>query len=163
MPTLGERIKHLREIKGLSQKELSLQTNLTVVQLSRYETNHRKPDPDALGRLVNFWEQPLIILLDLPKNLIPMSSPQIWMNIFCFICNTPYMEPSSENIFMPRISSRMKPGSFLNLLASNHEQLNLIIPNKKMTLEKSQPMGSTLGEIRHYEETYYDFGTNRIT
>lgn len=53
MPTLGERIKYLRELKGFSQKDLSQKTNLTVVQLSRYETNHRKPDPDALGRLVD--------------------------------------------------------------------------------------------------------------
>lgn len=28
MPTLGERIKHLREIKGLSQKECSLQVRV---------------------------------------------------------------------------------------------------------------------------------------
>ncbi|MEK4665634.1 helix-turn-helix transcriptional regulator [Priestia sp. FSL H7-0729] len=71
MPTLGERIKHLREIKGLSQKELSLQTNLTVVQLSRYETNHRKPDPDALGRLVNFLGTTADYLIGLTKKPYP--------------------------------------------------------------------------------------------
>ncbi|NMI05120.1 helix-turn-helix transcriptional regulator [Paenibacillus sp. SZ31] len=135
MPTLGERIKHLREIKGLSQKECSLQTNLTVVQLSRYETNHRKPDPDALGRLVSVLGTTADYLIGLTKKPFPMS-PQIRMNIFILTCNILYMEPSSENIFMLRVSSRMKPGSSLSLLASNHGQLSLIIPNKMMTLEK---------------------------
>jgi transcriptional regulator with XRE-family HTH domain len=77
MPTLGERIKYLRELQGLSQKDLSQKTNLTVVQLSRYETNHRKPDPDALGRLVDVLGTSADYLigitqkpfLDLTKNL----------------------------------------------------------------------------------------------
>lgn len=75
MPTLGERIKHLREIKGLSQKECSLQTNLTVVQLSRYETNHRKPDPDALGRLVSVLGTTADYLIGLTTNPFPDVTP----------------------------------------------------------------------------------------
>jgi transcriptional regulator with XRE-family HTH domain len=53
MQNLGDRIKYLREKKNLIQKELAVKSGLTIVQLSRYETNDRKPDPDTLKRLVD--------------------------------------------------------------------------------------------------------------
>ncbi|WP_430023438.1 helix-turn-helix domain-containing protein [Paenibacillus sp. MABNR03] len=73
MPTLGERIKQLREMKGYSQKELSERTNLTIVQLSRYETNHRKPDPEALCRLANNLGTSADYLIGLSSE--PLQSP----------------------------------------------------------------------------------------
>ncbi|WP_145325583.1 helix-turn-helix domain-containing protein [Paenibacillus xylanexedens] len=77
MPTLGERMKYLRELMGLSQKELSRLTDLTVVQLSRYETNHRKPDPDALGRLVNVLGTTADYLIGLTKSPFSDVSPDL--------------------------------------------------------------------------------------
>ncbi|QOS76629.1 helix-turn-helix transcriptional regulator [Paenibacillus sp. JNUCC31] len=77
MPTLGERIKHLRELKGFSQKELSEKTNLTIVQLSRYENNHRKPDPDALCRLVNVLGTSADYLIGLTSNPIQSLNEQM--------------------------------------------------------------------------------------
>ncbi|SDE83002.1 Transcriptional regulator, contains XRE-family HTH domain [Fontibacillus panacisegetis] len=53
MGTLGDRIKTLREQKNLNQKDLAAMASLTVVQLSRYETNDRKPDPESLRRIVD--------------------------------------------------------------------------------------------------------------
>lgn len=53
MQNLGDRIKYLREKKNLVQKELAEKAGLTIVQLSRYETNDRKPDPDSLKRLAD--------------------------------------------------------------------------------------------------------------
>lgn len=53
MPTLGDRIKTLREQKQLTQKDLATTAGLTIVQLSRYETNDRKPDPESLRRIVD--------------------------------------------------------------------------------------------------------------
>ncbi|RED34709.1 helix-turn-helix domain-containing protein [Paenibacillus sp. VMFN-D1] len=56
MQNLGDRIKYLRERKKLVQKELAEKAGLTIVQLSRYETNDRKPDPDTLKRLADILE-----------------------------------------------------------------------------------------------------------
>lgn len=56
MINLGDRIKKLRERKKLTQKDLSKVTGLTVVQISRYENNERKPDPEALNSLVDALE-----------------------------------------------------------------------------------------------------------
>ncbi|WP_340402038.1 helix-turn-helix transcriptional regulator [Paenibacillus sp. FSL H8-0079] len=55
--------------------EQPLQTNLTVVQLSRYETNHRKPDPDALGRLVSVLGTTADYLIGLTKKPFPDVTP----------------------------------------------------------------------------------------
>ncbi|WP_135546937.1 helix-turn-helix domain-containing protein [Paenibacillus cymbidii] len=56
MSQLGERIRQLRERKQMTQKELASESKLTIVQLSRYETNHRKPDPDALSKIADALE-----------------------------------------------------------------------------------------------------------
>jgi len=53
MMELGDRIKYLREKLNWTQQQLCEKTGLTKVQLSRYETNDRKPDPDALKRIVD--------------------------------------------------------------------------------------------------------------
>ena len=56
MSTLGDRIKYLREKKNITQKNLAVECGLTVVQLSRYETNDRKPDPESLRRLADAFD-----------------------------------------------------------------------------------------------------------
>lgn len=53
METLGDRIKYVREKKNMTQKDLATKADLTIVQLSRYETNDRKPDPESLRRIVD--------------------------------------------------------------------------------------------------------------
>lgn len=51
MESMGERIKRLREKKGLTQKELSKIIGVTVPSLSRYENNLRKLSPETIGQL----------------------------------------------------------------------------------------------------------------
>ncbi|WP_019420145.1 helix-turn-helix domain-containing protein [Paenibacillus sp. OSY-SE] len=53
MSNLGDRIKNLREKQNITQKELAKKSQLTIVQLSRYETNDRKPDPDSLRKIAD--------------------------------------------------------------------------------------------------------------
>ncbi len=53
MQSLGDRIKILREKKSLTQKDLATMAGLTIAQLSRYETNDRKPDPESLRSIVD--------------------------------------------------------------------------------------------------------------
>jgi transcriptional regulator with XRE-family HTH domain len=52
---IGARIKYLREENNLSQKQLAHHLNITNVQLSRYETGHRSPDPEMILRIANFF------------------------------------------------------------------------------------------------------------
>ncbi|WP_063478990.1 helix-turn-helix domain-containing protein [Paenibacillus glucanolyticus] len=76
MKTLGDRIKYLREKKEITQKELATKTGLTVVQLSRYETNDRKPDPEALKQIADVLDTNGDYLLGRTND----SSPKITAN-----------------------------------------------------------------------------------
>lgn len=51
MESMGDRIKRLREKKGMTQKELAAAVNITEASLSRYENNLRDPRPEILARL----------------------------------------------------------------------------------------------------------------
>ena len=52
----GDRIKKLREEKGLSREEMSNQLNISYSALSKYETNKRFPDKNTLIELANFFD-----------------------------------------------------------------------------------------------------------
>ncbi|MEK3747910.1 helix-turn-helix transcriptional regulator [Paenibacillus sp. FSL E2-8871] len=73
MKTLGDRIKYLREKKNIKQKELATKCGLTIVQLSRYETNDRKPDPETLRRLIDVLETNGDYLLGLTNDPSPLE------------------------------------------------------------------------------------------
>ncbi len=52
---LGDRLKKLREEKGLSQIELARALNISNVMLSRYEKNKRSPDYETLNKLADYY------------------------------------------------------------------------------------------------------------
>ncbi len=52
---LGERIKKLRESKGLTQKELANQLGLTDGAIGFYEVGKRNPPLDTLNKLADFF------------------------------------------------------------------------------------------------------------
>ncbi|RYM06179.1 XRE family transcriptional regulator [Sporolactobacillus sp. THM7-7] len=51
---LGSRIRFLREERHLSQLEMAKELNISNVQLSRYESGARKPDPETIVRIADF-------------------------------------------------------------------------------------------------------------
>jgi len=53
--SLGERIRHLRDRQNLSQKQLAIQLNISNVQLSRYESGDRTPDPEIIVHIACFF------------------------------------------------------------------------------------------------------------
>jgi transcriptional regulator with XRE-family HTH domain len=71
--TLGQRIRYLREEKNLSQVEMAAQLNISNVQLNRYETGARKPDPETLVRIADFLNVSTDYLLG--RSLSIMEAP----------------------------------------------------------------------------------------
>lgn len=63
MSVLGDRIKHLREQASLSQKRLAEALGISNVQLSRYETGDRKPDPDTIRQIADYFDVSVDYLL----------------------------------------------------------------------------------------------------
>ncbi|GGB61324.1 HTH-type transcriptional regulator Xre [Lentibacillus populi] len=86
MNILGNRIKYLREKKDYSQKQVADALGISNVQLSRYESGDRKPDPDTIRMLADFYEVTTDYLLghetndnklDYYKNKIAKEFPDI--------------------------------------------------------------------------------------
>lgn len=66
---LGSRIKYLRERQNYSQKQLAAELDITNVQLSRYETGSRKPDPGTIARIAAFFHVSADFLLGLASTV----------------------------------------------------------------------------------------------
>jgi SOS-response transcriptional repressor LexA len=66
--TLGERLRILRETKGLKQNEAALLLDINNVNLNRYETDKHEPDFNTLARLASFYSVSSDYLLGLTDN-----------------------------------------------------------------------------------------------
>jgi len=51
MPTIGERLKELRDSAGMTQEQLAELLGTTGVAISRYEGNKRKPGCDVITKI----------------------------------------------------------------------------------------------------------------
>lgn len=60
---IGENIKKFRNIKGMTQKELAKELNVTPVTIQNYENNRRKPDFQVLDELADILGCKLFDLL----------------------------------------------------------------------------------------------------
>lgn len=54
--TLGEHLKELRELAGISQQELSFQTKISQQAISLWERNERVPNLQACIALANYYK-----------------------------------------------------------------------------------------------------------
>ena len=62
--TLGEKIKYLREEKGVTQQKLADELNLNRVTVTGYEINRRIPDIYTLKKIANYLEVTVDYLLE---------------------------------------------------------------------------------------------------
>ena len=53
---IGENIKNLRERKGLTQKELATNLNISASAIGMYEQGRRIPDVETLQQFSNFFQ-----------------------------------------------------------------------------------------------------------
>ncbi|WP_105617505.1 helix-turn-helix domain-containing protein [Vallitalea okinawensis] len=58
------RLKQLRESKGISQAELATMLNITQQAISAYENHKRQPDIDTLKKLSKFFEVDIDYILN---------------------------------------------------------------------------------------------------
>lgn len=73
---VGERIRILRERKGLSQKHLAYKLDMPNQSLSNYERGYRLPPPDALKKIADFFEVSVDYLLGRESFLYHANSPR---------------------------------------------------------------------------------------
>jgi transcriptional regulator with XRE-family HTH domain len=53
---LGKRLKHLREVKGLSQTATAAKLGINRGTYAHYEIDKRRPDYETLIRIADFYE-----------------------------------------------------------------------------------------------------------
>lgn len=71
---LGNRIKELRKKRGLTQKQLAQKFNVSEQAIAGYEQNARRPNPDMLKDLANFFEVSVDYLLGNDDTSISLSN-----------------------------------------------------------------------------------------
>ena len=54
--SLGSRLRERRELKGKTQNEVADDLGISNVRLSRYESDERKPDPELLAKLADYYD-----------------------------------------------------------------------------------------------------------
>lgn len=59
----GERIKQIRESKGISRKQLADKLGVTEMSVGRYENNQREPKHDVLIKIAEILEVPVTLLI----------------------------------------------------------------------------------------------------
>ena len=65
---LGQRLKHLREERNLSQEEIALEINVDKSFIGRIERAKRKPSLETVFLLAKFFGMSISELLDLKEN-----------------------------------------------------------------------------------------------
>jgi transcriptional regulator with XRE-family HTH domain len=53
---IGDKLKKIRKINGLSQASLSEKINVHVTNIARYETNKQTPTIDILKKIADFYD-----------------------------------------------------------------------------------------------------------
>jgi transcriptional regulator with XRE-family HTH domain len=80
MNHLGERLKSLREKKNKSQLRVAKDLGLSNVQLSRYESGDRKPDPEVIAAFADYYEVTTDYLLGRTDKLISVAGNEVELN-----------------------------------------------------------------------------------
>lgn len=66
--SLGTRLRERRERLGKTQLTAARELGISNVQLSRYESDDRKPEPDMLGRFAEYYKTTADYLLGLTND-----------------------------------------------------------------------------------------------
>ena len=62
---IGKTLKYLRNIKGITQEQLSIELSIPRSNLGRYETDYSQPDYDTLIKFAKFFDVTTDCLLGL--------------------------------------------------------------------------------------------------
>ncbi|WP_342045956.1 helix-turn-helix domain-containing protein [Bacillus sp. OTU530] len=73
MDVLADRIKSIRERHNYSQKRVAEALGISNVQLSRYESGDRKPEPETIKKIADFFDVSVDYLLG--RINVPNTSP----------------------------------------------------------------------------------------
>jgi len=74
MNLLGENIKKLRELRGVTQAELARYVGVGKTTISNYETGYSTPDTEILTKIADFFSITTDYLLGRPNATLPLTT-----------------------------------------------------------------------------------------
>ena len=74
---IGTRIREARRARGISQRQLAQQVNISVSMLRAYEQNTRTPDDKTLHRIAD--------VLEFPAHYFLRGEPEVKVHLM-FVC-----------------------------------------------------------------------------
>lgn len=99
----GSKLKELRLLRGLTQKELAIKSELTDAAIRNYELGNRSPSREQMGKIANALECDISALIDHD----PVSSFEIFQIIFDyeeFIKLRPLIEEGTQALMSQDIN-----------------------------------------------------------
>lgn len=78
---IGNKLKELREKKGINQKDLAKYLNLTQVQISKYELEKNEPDLNTTKKIAKFFNVTIDYLLGTPEENIILITKQDYQDL----------------------------------------------------------------------------------
>lgn len=95
--TLGSYLKSVRKAKSFSLRAVEDKTGISNAYLSQVENNKiRKPSPEVLHKLSNFYQISYERLMDLAGHPLPIISSQHWNLKPSFRLNNDFEELTEE-------------------------------------------------------------------
>lgn len=80
MNVLGKRLKYLRDKNNYSQKRVAESLGISNVQLSRYESGDRNPDPELIAKFADFYEVTTDYLLGVVDSMYRTKNQDEFIN-----------------------------------------------------------------------------------
>ena len=93
---IGERLKNLRESKGMSQGDIEKRTGLVRVYVSRVENGHTVPSIETLEKFARALEVPMYALFYDGEEPRPRTSDDWWRRLGQFWPRRPDVWQASQ-------------------------------------------------------------------
>ncbi len=147
---IGENIKNLRERKGLTQKELATNLNISASAIGMYEQGRRIPDVETLQQFSNFFQVSIDELLgenparfikhdDEHKILIKKNGLQVGALVPILGCiRAGYPMMAEENIEGYMFIDKPNAEDYFYLRVTGDSMINAGIPDGSLALIHSQ-------------------------
>lgn len=171
------RLKQLREQKGLSMRQVASSLGMPYTTYVNYEKGAREPNSETLILLADFFETSIDYMLgksllpsptdfDLPLNIIPMPKMNTVPLIGTIACGDPILaaENIEAEVSMPEhvvadFALRCKGDSMINARIHNGD---IVYIRQQPTVENGQIAAVLIGDEATLKRVYYYPDSNKL-
>ncbi|MGB9662182.1 MAG: helix-turn-helix domain-containing protein [Moorellaceae bacterium] len=141
--SFGERLAALRREKGLSQAELARMLNMGQSTIAMYEKNKRRPDPETLERLADFFQVSVDYLLGRTnyRERLTYELPEDTQNLITLLLLEPGLRASLTDPLIRNLLQRLP-----ELTPEEKELLARHWESSLRLIEKRRPKSSSAQE-----------------